>query len=519
MLEEDYDDWEEEEEDVEVKSLFGDMVFTSVNALIAHDKSTFGFDLKEAVGLVGTGDLTLIVLINFLRRKAAEAANAGVAIDASALMALVAKGEFLTDEQYLIPPMQDDALLFLLQDALGLQEEDVEEEGGASSNTSSSSIGGGGGMLIDVEVERMEDMKAEMNKYKALVASLTSSSTEEEAASSGAVADDAYYFDSYAHLGIHETMLRDSPRTSSYANALALNANFVKGKVVLDVGVGSGILCMLAARAGAKKVVGVDCSSIIERTRRVVAQNGFSDVITLVRGRLEDTPLPLEEGEVDIIISEWMGYGLYFENMLSSVIFARDTFLSEQGVLMPSTACVFIEAMTAKGEADRVAWWGSVYGFDMREFADLLTVEAQVQIVDPANVVSDRCCAHSLDIASASDASLDFEVPFALTISRDEDLRAFVLSFDVLFAGPADRGFDNEVTLSTSSQTDPTHWKQTVLWLDPAHCTSVKAGEIVIGTLVYKRSSLNPRDYDISLMWKTSSSNSVEKTQKFVLAA
>ena len=91
-------------------------------------------------------------------------------------------------------------------------------------------------------------------------------------------------------------MLRDHPRTSAYANALVANSSYLKGKVVLDVGCGTGILCMLAVRAGAKKVIGVDMSSIISRTQKVIEKNGMSDVITLVRGRLEDVKLPLNEG-------------------------------------------------------------------------------------------------------------------------------------------------------------------------------------------------------------------------------
>ena len=35
--------------------------------------------------------------------------------------------------------------------------------------------------------------------------------------------------------------------------------------------------------------------------------------------------LPVEK--VDIIISEWMGYCLFYESMLNSVLFARDKWL------------------------------------------------------------------------------------------------------------------------------------------------------------------------------------------------
>uniref|UniRef100_A0A674GPV0 Protein arginine N-methyltransferase 1 n=1 Tax=Taeniopygia guttata TaxID=59729 RepID=A0A674GPV0_TAEGU len=64
-----------------------------------------------------------------------------------------------------------------------------------------------------------------------------------------------YYFDSYAHFGIHE-MLKDEVRTLTYRNSMFHNRHLFKDKVVLDVGSGTGILCMFAAKAGARRVIG-----------------------------------------------------------------------------------------------------------------------------------------------------------------------------------------------------------------------------------------------------------------------
>jgi type I protein arginine methyltransferase len=86
-----------------------------------------------------------------------------------------------------------------------------------------------------------------------------------------------YYADSYAHFGIHEEMLKDEVRTLSYRNAICNNPHLFKGKTVLDVGCGTGILCMFAAKAGAKKVIGVDMSNIIIQARQIVEANGFKD--------------------------------------------------------------------------------------------------------------------------------------------------------------------------------------------------------------------------------------------------
>lgn len=49
-----------------------------------------------------------------------------------------------------------------------------------------------------------------------------------------------YYFDSYAHFGIHEEMLKDEVRTCTYRNSIYHNKHLFKDKVVLDIGCGTG---------------------------------------------------------------------------------------------------------------------------------------------------------------------------------------------------------------------------------------------------------------------------------------
>ncbi len=102
-----------------------------------------------------------------------------------------------------------------------------------------------------------------------------------------------YYADSYAHFGIHEEMLKDEVRTRSYRNSIINNPHLFKDKIVLDVGCGTGILCMFAAKAGAKKVIGVDMSNIIDQAKIITEVNGFKDTITLVKGKLEEVDLGL----------------------------------------------------------------------------------------------------------------------------------------------------------------------------------------------------------------------------------
>ena len=47
-------------------------------------------------------------------------------------------------------------------------------------------------------------------------------------------------------------------------------------------------------------------------------------LIFLHRGKVEEISLPEGVDKVDIIISEWMGYCLFYESMLDTVLYARD---------------------------------------------------------------------------------------------------------------------------------------------------------------------------------------------------
>ena len=138
-----------------------------------------------------------------------------------------------------------------------------------------------------------------------------------------------YYFDSYAHFGIHEEMIKDEVRTGTYKQAILRNAYLFEGKTVLDIGCGTGILSFFAAKAGAAHVYGIDCADIINYAQEIVRRNEMEDKITLIKGKVEEVELPVRQ--VDIIISEWMGYFLIYESMFDSVIYARDKWLAKDG--------------------------------------------------------------------------------------------------------------------------------------------------------------------------------------------
>jgi protein arginine N-methyltransferase 1 len=72
------------------------------------------------------------------------------------------------------------------------------------------------------------------------------------------------YFGSYSHFYIHEEMIKDSIRTESYRAAIENNKEAFKDKVVLDIGCGTGILSIFAARSGAKHVYAIEFADIAD---------------------------------------------------------------------------------------------------------------------------------------------------------------------------------------------------------------------------------------------------------------
>jgi len=152
-----------------------------------------------------------------------------------------------------------------------------------------------------------------------------------------------YYFESYSHYGIHEEMIRDSIRTSTYKSAIMDNPSLFKDKVVLDIGCGTGILCLFAASAGARKVIGIENAHIADKAKIIVKQNNCDDVIEIIKGKVEEVELPVDG--VDIIVSEWMGYFLLYESMLDTVIFARDKWLKPNGIIMPDRSVMYLAGL------------------------------------------------------------------------------------------------------------------------------------------------------------------------------
>ena len=134
----------------------------------------------------------------------------------------------------------------------------------------------------------------------------------------------------YAEFEVHRTMIRDRVRTEAFRRAI--DSVVRPGDVVLDVGAGSGILSVFAARAGAASVYAVERTSIAVLAHELAAANGVAEIVHVIHGDVIDIELP---EHVDVIVSEWLGGFGIDEGMLAPVIAARDRWLKPGGVMIP----------------------------------------------------------------------------------------------------------------------------------------------------------------------------------------
>ncbi|CAB4064587.1 PRMT1 [Lepeophtheirus salmonis] len=301
-----------------------------------------------------------------------------------------------------------------------------------------------------------------------------------------------YYFDSYAHFGIHEEMLKDEVRTLTYRSSMWHNKHLFKDKIVLDVGCGTGILSMFAAKAGAKHVYGVDMSGIVEHAKEIVSANKLSEKITVIRGKVEEITLPVDK--VDIIISEWMGYCLFYESMLDTVLYARDKWLDKStGLMFPDRATLYVTAIEDRQYKDeKINWWDDVYGFDMSCIRQVAIQEPLVDVVDRNQVVTNSCLIKEIDIQTCTKEDIPFKSPFNLQVKRNDYIQALVTFFNIEFTKCHKRtGF------STAPEAPYTHWKQTVFYLqDYITC---KKGEELFGEFSMRPNDRNKRDMDFEV--------------------
>jgi len=303
------------------------------------------------------------------------------------------------------------------------------------------------------------------------------------------------YFESYSRTSIHREMLNDSVRTLSYRNAIYHNKHLFKDKIVLDVGCGTGILSLFAAKAGARQVIGIEMSDFAHLASKVALDNKLDHVIKIIKGKVEEVTLPAKK--VDVIVSEWMGYCLFYESMLDSVLYARDKWLIPGGVIFPDIVRLYVFGVkNTSFHAERLkSVEDTDYDVDMSIISQMALVEPHVGTLAPEQMVTTCHMVKEFDLTKDSVIETEFKSNFALKMIRSDTLSGFATYFDTIFSQ-----CHREVAFSTSPLHKATHWSQTSFYLRQGFQVSGK--DDIIGSFMMKKNGVNFRDLDFEISVK-----------------
>ena len=294
-----------------------------------------------------------------------------------------------------------------------------------------------------------------------------------------------YYFNSYSTFYIHEEMIKDKIRTGSYKKAIENNKIIFKDKIVLDIGSGTGILSIFAAKAGAKHVYGIEYADIADYSKEIIKQNNLSDKITIIQSKVEEAILPVDK--VDIIISEWMGYFLLYESMLDTLLFARDKWLKKDGYLLPDKAQIYLAGIQdSLYKYNKIDSWDNVYGFNFSVLKNPALAEPIIDNFPNNNIISNSCKIFDIDLYTVKVEDLDFSAGYEIIFNKDDTFNGFVTWFDVEF----DK-LPNKITLSTSPYEPSTHWKQVMFY--SKNDIEVKKKEKLKGSICVIKDKMNFR--------------------------
>jgi len=216
-------------------------------------------------------------------------------------------------------------------------------------------------------------------------------------------------------LQFHAFCLTDTgSRLTEYARAIA--AGVREGDVVLDLGAGSGILAVLACRAGAKGVYAVESSDAIRVGELIASRTEFADQIEFIQS---DSGKVVLNEQVDVIVGDIHDtFGLQ-PGGLASFFDARDRLLRPGGKVIPRSIELLIAPVeAAKFYAKEVDVWAqSVHGIDISAVKKFAANHVHAGRFEPGDLLSPLEPLGLLDLVRSKDVR--FAGTATASISRD----------------------------------------------------------------------------------------------------
>ncbi|OWK32866.1 ribosomal protein L11 methyltransferase [Sphingomonas mucosissima] len=168
----------------------------------------------------------------------------------------------------------------------------------------------------------------------------------------------------------HIPMMNDVRRNDAFEAAIKAAIGVVGPEArVIDIGAGSGLLSLMAARAGAQKVVACEMEPMIaDMAQQIVSQNGYADRITVYAKPSTELVIGAElDAPADVLVSEILSSDLLTEKVLDTFEDAHRRLLAHNAIVIPRMASA-MGCLVASENLGAYAFVGEVSGFDLSAF-------------------------------------------------------------------------------------------------------------------------------------------------------
>jgi len=199
----------------------------------------------------------------------------------------------------------------------------------------------------------------------------------------------------------HFPMMADAARNSAYDRALR---RLAPGRRVLDIGSGSGLLAMMAARAGAASVTTCEMvAPIAAAARDIIAANGLADRVTLHAKRSDQLDVGRDMAErADVLVTETFASGLLSESVLPTLEDARRRLLAPEAVVIPRRA-IALGYLVGGAAVEAQVRASASTGFDLSPFDRFAPVKLGLHLDRvPHDVMSEDFEIFAFDLAGAA---------------------------------------------------------------------------------------------------------------------
>lgn len=194
----------------------------------------------------------------------------------------------------------------------------------------------------------------------------------------------------------HHSMLMDEVRVSSFLTAIL--ATVKPGDVVVDIGSGTGVLALLAAKAGASHVYAIEREPIIEIAREIASLNRLSETIDFIEGSSLDVEIP---DRADVLITETIGNVGLDEGIITWVADAKKRFLKRDASVVPRDVGVVASLVSVPQDYRLIDRWAQpVLTLDFAPLSRVARNNILWTDLSPAAIVTPPAVVFSTDFSS-----------------------------------------------------------------------------------------------------------------------